>query len=44
MANKQTRLLPSALPPSETELAEWQRLSWEEQIARYREVLRIRTV
>ncbi|CCE01134.1 hypothetical protein [Bradyrhizobium sp. STM 3809] len=39
MANKQTRLLPSALPPSGTELALWQRLSREEQIARYREVL-----
>ncbi|CCD90789.1 conserved hypothetical protein [Bradyrhizobium sp. ORS 375] len=39
MVNKQTRLLPSALPPSETERAEWQRLSQEEQIARYREVL-----
>ncbi|MGJ5069847.1 hypothetical protein [Bradyrhizobium oligotrophicum] len=39
MVNKQTRLLPSALPPSETERAEWQRLSREQQIARYREVL-----
>ena len=39
MAAKQTKLLPSALPASEVELAKWQGLSREEQIARYREVL-----
>jgi len=39
MADKQTKLLPSALPASEAELAEWQGLSREEQIARYREVM-----
>jgi hypothetical protein len=31
--------MPSALPPSEAELAEWQALSREEQLARYRQVL-----
>jgi hypothetical protein len=39
MSDTQTKLLPSALPASEAELAEWQSLSREEQIARYREVL-----
>jgi len=39
MTDATTRAMPSALPPSEAELAEWQSLSREEQIARYREVL-----
>jgi hypothetical protein len=40
MTDATTRAMPSALPPSEAELAEWQALSREEQLARYREVLR----
>ena len=40
MTDGTTRATPSALPPSEAELAEWQALSREEQLARYREVLR----
>ncbi|MGC2778196.1 MAG: hypothetical protein WA418_21415 [Bradyrhizobium sp.] len=39
MTDATTRSMPSALPPSEAELAEWQSLSREEQIARYREAL-----
>lgn len=39
MTDTTTRAMPSALPPSEAELAEWQALSREEQLARYREVL-----
>jgi len=37
MPDTKTRATPSALPPSEAELAEWNALSREEQIARYRE-------
>jgi hypothetical protein len=33
------RAMPSPLPPTEAELAEWNALSREEQIARYREYL-----
>jgi hypothetical protein len=39
MTDATTRSVPSALPPNEAELAEWQALSREEQLARYREVL-----
>lgn len=39
MTDATTRAMPSALPPSEAELAEWRALSREEQLARYREVL-----
>jgi len=39
MTDATTRAMPSALPPSEAELAEWQALSRDEQLARYREVL-----
>lgn len=34
-----TRPYPSALPPSEAELAAWHALSRDEQLARYREAL-----
>lgn len=34
-----TRPFPSALPPSEAELAAWHALSRDEQLARYREAL-----
>jgi hypothetical protein len=37
MPGTKTRAMPSALPPSEAELAEWNALSRDEQIARYRE-------
>jgi len=33
------RTMPSPLPPTEAEMAEWNALSREEQIARYREYL-----
>jgi len=33
------RAMPSPLPPTEAELAEWNALSRDEQIARYREYL-----
>jgi len=33
------RAYPSALPPTEAELAEWRALSREEQVRRYREAL-----
>ena len=39
MTDATTRAMPSALPPSEAELAEWQALSRDQQLARYREVL-----
>jgi hypothetical protein len=39
MTDTTTRPLPSALPPTEAELAAWQALSRDEQIARYREAL-----
>jgi hypothetical protein len=37
MPDTKTRAMPSALPPSEAELAEWNALTRDEQIARYRE-------
>jgi hypothetical protein len=40
MTDAPTRALPSALPPTEAELAKWEMLSREEQLDRYREVLR----
>lgn len=39
MTDATTRAMLSALPPTEAELAEWQGLSRDEQLARYREVL-----
>jgi hypothetical protein len=39
MSDIATRPVPSALPPTETELAAWQALSRDEQLARYREAL-----
>ncbi|WP_316189321.1 hypothetical protein [Bradyrhizobium sp. SZCCHNS1054] len=39
MSDATARATPSALPPSDAELAEWRALSREEQLARYREVL-----
>jgi hypothetical protein len=39
MTDATTRAMPSALPPTEAELAEWQGSSHEEQLARYRDVL-----
>jgi hypothetical protein len=39
MSEIHTRLLPSGLPPSEAELAAWQALSREQQLAGTREVL-----
>lgn len=39
MTDATTRAMPTALPPSEAELAEWQALSREEQLARYRKIL-----
>jgi hypothetical protein len=38
MPETKTRAMPSALPPSEAELAEWNALTRDEQIARYREL------
>jgi hypothetical protein len=37
MPDIKTDAMPSALPPSEAELAEWNALTRDEQIARYRE-------
>lgn len=37
MSETKTRVMPSALPPSEVELAEWNALTREEQIARISE-------
>ncbi|WP_257169071.1 hypothetical protein [Bradyrhizobium sp. SRS-191] len=37
MSQTKIGVVPSALPPSDAELAEWNGLSREEQIARYRE-------
>ncbi len=37
MSQIKYRVVPSALPPSEAELADWQALSREEQIARFKE-------
>jgi hypothetical protein len=37
MSQTKTGVVPSALPPSEAELADWNALSREEQIARFRE-------
>jgi len=39
MSDIATRSLPSALPPTEAELAAWQTLSRDEQLARYQEAL-----
>jgi hypothetical protein len=39
MTNTKTRAMPSPLPPTEAELAEWNALSREEQVSRYREAL-----
>ncbi len=37
MSDTSTRIMPSELPPTEVELAEWNALTREQQIARYRE-------
>jgi hypothetical protein len=37
MPDTKTHAMPSALPPCEAELAEWNALTRDEQIARYRE-------
>jgi len=37
MPDAKTRAMPSALPPSEAELAVWNALTRDEQIARYQE-------
>ncbi len=37
MPDIKIRAMPSALPPSEAEVAEWNALTRDEQIARYRE-------
>ena len=39
MTDTKTRAMPSPLPPTEVELAEWNALSREEQVSRYREAL-----
>lgn len=39
MADTKTRVMPSPLPPTGAELAEWNALSREEQVSRYREYL-----
>jgi hypothetical protein len=39
MSDATTRAMPSPLPPTEAELAEWRALTREEQLARYREAL-----
>jgi len=39
MSDTITDVIPSALPPTEEELAAWRALSREDQIARYREAL-----
>jgi hypothetical protein len=44
MTDATTRAMPSALPPSEAELAKWRALSRQEQLARYRDVAACRSV
>jgi hypothetical protein len=39
MTDTKTRAMPSPLPPTEAELAQWNALSREEQVNRYREAL-----
>jgi hypothetical protein len=39
ITDMKTRAMPSPLPPTEAELAEWNALSREEQVNRYREAL-----
>ncbi len=39
MTETATRAIPSAVPPTEAELAAWRALSREEQLARYRDAL-----
>ena len=39
MTETKTRAKPSPLPPTEAELAEWNALTRDEQLARYREYL-----
>jgi hypothetical protein len=39
MTKTKTRATPSALPPTKAELEEWNALSREEQVKRYREAL-----
>ena len=39
MTDTKTHAMPSPLPPTEAELAEWNALSRDEQIARFREYL-----
>jgi hypothetical protein len=39
MTETKTRAMPSPLPPTEAELAEWNALTRDEQLARYREYL-----
>ena len=40
MTDAKTRTIPSALPPTKAELAEWNALTRDEQLAHMREVLR----
>lgn len=40
MTEAVTRPIPSAIPPTEAELAIWRALSRDEQLARYRDALR----
>jgi hypothetical protein len=39
MTDTKTRAMPSPLPPTDAELAEWNALSREEQVSRYRDAL-----
>jgi hypothetical protein len=39
MSETNTRIMPTAIPPTGEELAAWRKLSRDEQIARYREAL-----
>ena len=39
MTDTKTHAMPSPLPPTEAELAEWNALSRDEQVARFREYL-----
>ncbi|MGO9771278.1 MAG: hypothetical protein ACLPSW_17345 [Roseiarcus sp.] len=39
MTDTKTRAMPSPLPPTEAELAEWNALTRDQQIARYRDYL-----
>jgi hypothetical protein len=39
MTETKSRAMPSPLPPTEAELAEWNALTRDEQLARYREYL-----